>query len=190
MAEAYIYDHVRTPRGRGKPDGSLHEVTASSLAAQTLRADPRPQRTRHATRGRRRPRLRRSGRRGGRRHRARGGADGGLRQRRARHPDQPLLRLRAGRGELRLGAGHVRPAGHGGRGRRGIDEPHRHRRVRRGVAGRPDIAIRSYFMPQGVSADLIATKYGFSRDDVDGYAVESQRRAKAAGTTGASHARC
>ena len=44
----------------------------------------------------------------------------------------------------------------------------------------PDIAIRSYFMPQGVSADLIATKYGFSRDDVDGYAVESQRRAKAA----------
>ena len=38
MAEAYIYDHVRTPRGRGKPDGSLHEVTALSLAAQTLRA--------------------------------------------------------------------------------------------------------------------------------------------------------
>ena len=35
-------------------------------------------------------------------------------------------------------------------------------------------------MPQGVSADLIATKYGFSRDDVDAYAVESQRRAKAA----------
>src|SRR4051794_41957142 len=38
MAEAYIYDHVRTPRGRGKPDGSLHEVTALSLVAQTLRA--------------------------------------------------------------------------------------------------------------------------------------------------------
>ena len=41
----------------------------------------------------------------------------------------------------------------------------------------PAIAIRSYFMPQGVSADLIATKYGFSRDEVDAYAVESQRRA-------------
>jgi acetyl-CoA C-acetyltransferase len=41
----------------------------------------------------------------------------------------------------------------------------------------PSIAIPSYFMPQGVSADLIATKYGFSRDDVDAYAVESQRRA-------------
>ena len=41
----------------------------------------------------------------------------------------------------------------------------------------PSIAIKSYFMPQGVSADLIATKYGFSRDDVDEYAVTSQQRA-------------
>jgi acetyl-CoA C-acetyltransferase len=41
----------------------------------------------------------------------------------------------------------------------------------------PMIALPSYFMPQGVSADLIATKYGFSRDDVDAYAVESQKRA-------------
>ena len=38
MTEAYIYDHVRTPRGRGKPDGALHEVTALNLAAQTLAA--------------------------------------------------------------------------------------------------------------------------------------------------------
>ncbi len=44
----------------------------------------------------------------------------------------------------------------------------------------PAIAIKSYFMPQGISADLIATKYGFSRDDVDAYAVESQKRAAAA----------
>ena len=42
----------------------------------------------------------------------------------------------------------------------------------------PAIAIPTYFMPQGVSADLIATKYGFSRDDVDAYAVESQKRAR------------
>ena len=41
----------------------------------------------------------------------------------------------------------------------------------------PAIAIPSYFMPQGVSADLIATKYGFSRDDVDAYAMQSQQRA-------------
>jgi acetyl-CoA C-acetyltransferase len=44
----------------------------------------------------------------------------------------------------------------------------------------PSIAIKSYFMPQGISADLIATKYGFSRDDVDAYAVESQKRAATA----------
>jgi acetyl-CoA C-acetyltransferase len=38
MADAFIYDHVRTPRGRGKADGSLHEVTALNLSAQTLEA--------------------------------------------------------------------------------------------------------------------------------------------------------
>ena len=48
----------------------------------------------------------------------------------------------------------------------------------------PTIAIPSYFMPQGVSADLIATKYGFSRDDVDAYAVQSQQRAGAAWAEG------
>jgi acetyl-CoA C-acetyltransferase len=48
----------------------------------------------------------------------------------------------------------------------------------------PAIALKSYFMPQGISADLIATKYGFSRDDVDTYAVESQKRAATAWTEG------
>ena len=38
MPEAYIYDHVRTPRGRGKADGSLHEVTALALATVPLQA--------------------------------------------------------------------------------------------------------------------------------------------------------
>ncbi|TIX42651.1 MAG: acetyl-CoA C-acyltransferase, partial [Mesorhizobium sp.] len=38
MAEAYVYDAVRTPRGRGKKDGSLHEVPAVRLAAKTLEA--------------------------------------------------------------------------------------------------------------------------------------------------------
>ena len=41
----------------------------------------------------------------------------------------------------------------------------------------PSMAVPAYFMPQGISADLIATKYGFSRDDVDAYAVQSQQRA-------------
>jgi acetyl-CoA C-acetyltransferase len=48
----------------------------------------------------------------------------------------------------------------------------------------PAIAIKSYFMPQGVSADLIASKYGFSRDDCDAYAVESQKRSAAAWAEG------
>ncbi len=38
MAEAYIYDAVRTPRGKGKPDGALHEVTALQLATHVLKA--------------------------------------------------------------------------------------------------------------------------------------------------------
>ncbi len=38
MSDAFIYDHVRTPRGRGKADGALHEVTALNLAAQSLAA--------------------------------------------------------------------------------------------------------------------------------------------------------
>src|ERR1700687_519822 len=48
----------------------------------------------------------------------------------------------------------------------------------------PSIAIKSYFLPQGISADLIATKFGFSRDDVDAYAVESQVRAAKAWEAG------
>ena len=44
----------------------------------------------------------------------------------------------------------------------------------------PQVASKTYFVPQGISADLIATKWGFSRKDVDSYAVESQRRAKRA----------
>src|SRR3954465_12579963 len=38
MPEAFIYDHVRTPRGRGKPDGALHEVPTVRLAAKALEA--------------------------------------------------------------------------------------------------------------------------------------------------------
>ncbi len=48
----------------------------------------------------------------------------------------------------------------------------------------PSSAFKTYFAPQGVSADLIATLYGFSRDDVDAYAVESQRRAAASWADG------
>lgn len=48
----------------------------------------------------------------------------------------------------------------------------------------PQVAAKTGFVPQGISADLIATKWGFSRQDVDSYALESQRRAKAAWDAG------
>jgi len=48
------------------------------------------------------------------------------------------------------------------------------------IAVDPSIAMDSYFVPQGISADIIATEYGFSRDDADALAAESQKRAAAA----------
>ena len=45
------------------------------------------------------------------------------------------------------------------------------------IALDPTLAMKAYFVPQGISSDIIATKYGFSRDMCDEYAVESQRRA-------------
>jgi acetyl-CoA C-acetyltransferase len=52
------------------------------------------------------------------------------------------------------------------------------------IAVDPSVAMKTYFVPQGISADIIATEYGFSRDDVDAYAVESQKRAAAAWADG------
>ena len=137
MAEAFIYDHVRTPRGRGKSDGSLHEVTALRLAETALRAikDRNGLDTRLVDdvvlgcvdpvgeAGRRHRPCRRPRRR--------------LRRPCAGRADQPLLRLRSRRRELCRRAGDGRPARHGDRRRRRIDEPHRHRRLRRRLARRP-----------------------------------------------------
>ena len=78
MPEAYIYDAVRTPRGRGKPDGSLHEVSSLGLAVTALSALKERNASRRRAGRRCDPRLRRSGRRGGRRHRARRGDRRGL----------------------------------------------------------------------------------------------------------------
>ena len=52
------------------------------------------------------------------------------------------------------------------------------------IAVDPTLTFESYFVPQGISADIIATKYNFSRNDVDLYAVESQKRAKNAWENG------
>ena len=177
MPEAYIYDHVRTPRGRGKTDGALHEVTALALATVPLKALKERNNLERRRRRRRHPRRGRSGRRGRLRHRALRGAECGPRRNRPRRPDQPLLRLRPRR--VNFAAAKVMTGQHdlaiGG----GVESMSR---VGIGASGGawpmdPSIAVPSYFMPQGISADLIATKYGFSRDDVDAYAVQSQKRA-------------
>ncbi|WP_026606471.1 acetyl-CoA C-acetyltransferase [Methylocapsa acidiphila] len=180
MAEAFIYDHVRTPRGRGKPDGALHEVSSLGLASGVLRAvkdrngldtklvddvilgcvDP-------------------VGEAGGDIARASAlTADYG-----DHVPGVQINRFCAsGLDAVNFAAAQVMAGQHdltiGG----GVESMSR---VGLGASGGawpvdPAIAIKSYFMPQGVSADLIATKYGFSRDDVDLYAVRSQQRAASA----------
>jgi acetyl-CoA C-acetyltransferase len=180
MAEAYIYDAVRTPRGKGKKDGSLHEMTSLSLATQVLEA-----------------------------LRDRNGLDtskvddvvlgcvspvgeqgsdiartavltadyaettAGVQINRFCASGLEAVNMAAAKvisGEAQMAIGG------------GVESMSR---VPMGSDGGawptdPSSAFKTYFAPQGVSADLIATLYGFSRDDVDAYAVESQRRAAAA----------
>ena len=177
MTEAYIYDHVRTPRGKGKKDGSLHEVPAVRLGAHVLEA-----------------------------LRDRNGLDTGLvddiiygcvdpvgeagaviprssafeagydfkapGMQISRFCASGLDAVNFAAAKIVQGADDIVIAG-------GVESMSR---VGMGMSGGawymdPSVGLPGYFMPQGVSADLIATKYGFSRDDVDAYAVESQKRA-------------
>ena len=176
MPEAYIYDHVRTPRGRGKPDGSLHEVTALRLAETALRAlkDRNGLDTRQVddvVLGCVDP----VGEAGGDIARAAAlVADYG-----AHVPGVQINRFCAsGLDAVNFAAAQVMAGQHDMTVGGGVESMSR---VGLGASGGawpvdPAIAVKSYFMPQGVSADLIATKYGFTRDDCDAYAVESQKR--------------
>ncbi len=177
MADAYIYDHVRTPRGRGKKDGSLHEVPAVRLAAKTLEAlrDRNNMRTPlvdDVIMGCVDP----VGEAGSDIARAavfEAGYDNSVAGIQInRFCASGLDAINFGAAKIQSGMDDVVIAG-------GVESMSR---VGMGMSGGawpmdPSVAVPSYFMPQGVSADLIATKYGFSRDDVDAYAVESQRRA-------------
>jgi acetyl-CoA C-acetyltransferase len=176
MPDAFIYDHVRTPRGRGKADGALHEVTALNLAAQTLAAVK--------DRNKLDPRMIDDvvlgcvdpvGEAGGDIARAAalvaGFGDG--------VPGIQINRFCAsGLDAVNFAAAEIMSGQHQmtiGGGAESMS------RVGIGASGGawpvdPSIAVKTYFLPQGISADLIATKYGFSRDDVDAYAVESQQR--------------
>src|SRR5690349_11473412 len=177
MAEAFIYDAVRTPRGRGKADGSLHEVTALNLAAQTLAAVK--------DRNKLDPALVDDvvlgcvdpvGEAGGDIARAAalvaGFGDG--------VPGVQINRFCAsGLDAVNFAAAQVMAGQHDMAVGGGVESMSR---IGIGASGGawpvdPSIALKSYFMPQGISADLIATKYGFTRDEVDAYAVESQQRA-------------
>ena len=177
MADAFIYDAVRTPRGRGKSDGSLHEVSTLQLAAGALRAlkDRNQLDTKLVddvilgcvdTVGE-------------------SGSDiarvSALVAGYGDHvPGVQINRFCAsGLDAVNFASAQVMSGQHDMAIGGGVESMSR---VGMGSEGGawpvdPSAAIPTYFMPQGVSADLIATKYGFSRDDVDAYAIESQKRA-------------
>ena len=178
MADAYIFDHVRTPRGKGKKDGSLHEATPVQLASQMLKALPA-----------RNPGLDTReiedvilgcvmpvGEQGANIARTAvlmSGYDESV-------PGVQVNRFCASALEaVNMAAAKVMsgltPMAVGG----GVESMSR---VPMGADGGawatdPAVAIPTYFVPQGISADLIATKYGFSRADCDAYSVESHKRA-------------
>jgi acetyl-CoA C-acetyltransferase len=180
MPDAFIYDHVRTPRGRGKVDGSLHGVTALNLASQALGAirdrneldtaqvddvvlgvvDPVGEAAADIART---AAL------------VAGYGDGVAGVQINRFCASGLDAVNFAAAQIMAGQQDMAVAG-------GVESMSR---VGIGSAGGawsidPTIAVPHYFLPQGISADLIATKYGFSRDDVDAYAVESQKRAATA----------
>ena len=180
MTDAYIYDAIRTPRGKGRADGSLHEVTSARISAQVLNA----LKDRNGFDG----------------HAVEDVIWGNVTQvmeqgaclaRTAvlasdldeRIPGLAINRFCAsGMEAVNLAANQVR----GGAGMAyiagGVEMMSRVPMGSDGaaIAVDPSIAMDSYFVPQGISADIIATEYGFSRDEADALAVESQRRAKAA----------
>ena len=177
MTEAYIYDCIRTPRGKGRADGSLHEVTAARLSADLLNA------LQH-------------------RNHLNGPViedviwgnatqvmeQGGCLARTAvlasdldeRIPGLSINRFCASgmeavnlaANQIQGGAGSAYIAG-------GVEMMSRVPMGSDGaaVAVDPAIAMAHYFVPQGISADIIATEYGFTRAQADRLAVESQKRA-------------
>jgi len=177
MAEAYIYDAVRTPRGKGKKDGSLHEITALSLSVQVLNAlkDRNDLDTSKvddvilgcvAPIGEQGADIARTAVLNADYSQSTAGVQinrfcaSGLEA-----CNMAAAKVMSGEADMAIGGGVESmsrvPMGSDG-GAWPVD---------------PTSAFKTYFVPQGISADAIATIYGFSRDDVDAYAVESQRRA-------------
>lgn len=180
MTEAYIYDALRTPRGKGRKDGSLHEVTSLRLSAQTLNAlKERNNLEGHAVEDVIWGNVTQVMEQGGCLARSAVLASDmderipGLAINRFCASGMEAVNLAAN--QVRGGAGEAYIAGGVemmGRVPMGADGA--------AIAVDPTLAMEKYFVPQGISADIIATEYGFTRDDADQLAVESQRRAKAA----------
>ena len=184
MTEAYIYDAVRTARGKGRADGSLHEATAIHVAAESLRAirDRNNLDTREiedVILGCVAP----VGEQGGEIGRTAVLAAGydesvpGLHINRFCASGLEAVNLAAN--QVRGGGGALYVAG-------GVEMMSKVPMGSDGfaIAVDPSTAIGTHFVPQGISADIIATKYGFSRTDCDALAVASQQRAAKAWAEG------
>jgi len=180
MTDAYIYDAVRSPRGKGRKDGALHEVTALRLSAQMLNAV----KERNGLDGAAVEdviwgNVTQVGEQGGCLARTAvlaSDLDEGI-------PGLAINRFCAsGLEAVNLAANQVRAGAGGAYIAGGVEMMGRVPMGSDGaaVAVDPTVAMERYFVPQGIAADIIATEHGFSRDDVDSYAVESQRRAAAA----------
>jgi acetyl-CoA C-acetyltransferase len=180
MSDAYIYDAVRTPRGKGRKDGSLHEVTSVRLSSQVLNAlKDRNGLEGHAVEDVIWGNVTQVMEQGGCLARTAVLASDldesipGLAINRFCASGMEAVNLAAnqvagGAGEAYI-AGGVEMMGRVAMGSDGA-----------AIAVDPSVALETYFVPQGISADIIATEYGFSRDDADALAVESQKRAAAA----------
>ena len=184
MTDAYIYDAIRTPRGKGRQDGSLHEVTSSYLSAGILNAlKDRNKLKGHAVEDVIWGNVTQVKEQGGCLARTAVLASNldqsipGLAINRFCASGMEAVNLAAN--QIKGGAGEAYIAG-------GVEMMSRVPMGSDGaaIAVDPSIAMDTYFVPQGISADIIATEYGFSRSDADALAVESQRRAKAAWDAG------
>ncbi len=177
MTDAFIYDAVRTPRGKGRADGALHEVTSVALSAAMLNAlKARNGLTGHAVEDVIWGNVTQVGEQGGCLARSAvllsdlDQSIPGLAINRFCASGMEAVNLAAN--QVKGGAGQAYIAG-------GVEMMGRVAMGSDGaaIAVDPALAMKTYFVPQGISADIIATEYGFSREMADALAVESQARA-------------
>ncbi|MEY8801751.1 acetyl-CoA C-acetyltransferase [Leisingera sp. XS_AS12] len=177
MTDAYIYDALRTPRGKGRKDGSLHEVTSVRLSALTLNAiKERNNLEGHAVEDVIWGNVTQVMEQGGCLARSAVLASDlderipGLAINRFCASGMEAVNLAAN--QVKGGAGDAYIAG-------GVEMMGRVAMGSDGaaIAVDPSLAMETYFVPQGISADIIATEYGFTREQADALAMESQRRA-------------